>query len=121
MQIFVLKMQLCRLKFRPHQQEDIMLHTILFQDNPNADPDIRTRHMANHLDFLMQNKGIIQAAGPLKDKDGSITGGLWLVDVNSTEDAWHLIKSDPFWSTGLRDTIEVKQWVQVFAEGRKLL
>lgn len=108
-------------EINPHQQEDYMLYTILFQDNPNADPDIRKRHMADHLDFLMRNKNTIQAAGPLKEADGTVKGGLWLVDVNSNDDAWHLIKSDPFWPTGLRDAIEVKQWVQVFADGQKVL
>jgi uncharacterized protein len=30
-----------------------------------------------------------------------------------------LVRSDPFWPTGLRETVRVLQWTQVFADGRR--
>lgn len=98
-----------------------MLFIILFHDNPNADVDIQPRFMAQHLDFLTRHKDIICAAGPLKEEDGQVKGGLWLVDVKTTKEAWDLVKVDPFWPTGLRDKIEIKQWNRVFADGQTLV
>lgn len=97
-----------------------MLYTIHFHDNPDADPDLRPRFMAQHLAFLTDNKTAIHAAGPLKEEDGKIQGGLWLVEVKTIEQAWDLVKADPFWPTGLRDRVEIKHWLQVFADGQAL-
>ena len=98
-----------------------MLCTIHFHDNIDADPDIRPQYMAQHLAFLSENKAVIRAAGPLKEKDGTVKSGLWLVDVETVDQAWELVKADPFWPTGLRDTVEIKQWAQVFADGQALV
>jgi len=98
-----------------------MLFTIHFQNNNDADPEIRPNYMARHLAFLSENRGFIQAVGPLKDNDGTIKSGLWLVDVETIDQVWELVKADPFWPTGLRDTIEINQWAQVFADGQPLV
>jgi len=97
-----------------------MLYTIHFHDNANADPDIRPRFMQQHLAFLDKNQAAIRAAGPLKEIDGAVKSGLWLVDVETVDQAWVLVKADPFWPTGLRDAVEIKQWAQVFADGQAL-
>lgn len=101
--------------------EAAMLYTIHFHDNTDADPDIRPRFMQEHLAFLGNNKGVIHAAGPLKEEDGTVKSGLWLVTVDNAEQAWALVKADPFWPTGLRDVVEIKHWAQVFANGRALV
>ena len=31
------------------------------------------------------------------------------------------IKADPFWPTGLRRSVRILSWAQVFAEGRRLI
>lgn len=98
-----------------------MLYSVHFHDNVSADPDIRSRFMQQHLAFLVENKDVIHAAGPLKEKDGTIKSGLWLVDADTAEQAWELVKADPFWPTGLRDVVEIKKWAQVFAEGQALV
>lgn len=97
-----------------------MLYTIHFHDNANADPDIRPLFMQQHLAFLNDNNTAILAAGPLKEDDGTVKSGLWLVDVATVDEAWTLVKTDPFWPTGLRAKVEIKQWAQVFAGGRSL-
>ncbi|MEE9429218.1 MAG: YciI family protein [Paracoccaceae bacterium] len=95
-----------------------MLYAIHFHDNADVDPDIRPRFMQQHLAFLSENKAVIRAAGPLKEKDGAVKSGLWLVDVETVDQAWELVKADPFWPTGLRDRVEIKHWAQVFADGQ---
>lgn len=98
-----------------------MLYTIHFHDNADTDPNIRARFMQQHLVFLAENSTIIQAAGPLKENDGTVKSGLWLVDVETVDAAWARVKADPFWSTGLRDAVEIKHWAQVFANGQVLV
>jgi uncharacterized protein YciI len=101
--------------------ETPMLFTIHFQDNPDADPDIRRQYMTQHLAFLSENREVIKAAGPLKEPDGRVTSGLWLVDVETIDQACDLVQADPLWPTGLRDTVEIKYWAQVFADGQPLV
>ena len=107
-----------QVQFRLKLKRVKMLYIIHFYDNANADPDIRPRHMQQHLAFLNENKDVIHAAGPLKEDDGTVKSGLWLVNVETVSQAWDLVKADPFWPTGLRDQVEIKQWVQVFADGQ---
>lgn len=94
-----------------------MTHIILFQDNPAADPQIRKTHMASHLAFLEQNADAIAAAGPLFDAAGAGQGGLWVMHPGSRADAERLIRADPFWPTGLRQSYAILKWRRVFAEG----
>lgn len=96
-----------------------MLMTILFRDNPKADPEIRARLMPEHLDFLEQNRAQIHAAGPLLAADGAVSGGLWLIEAAGPEVAEELVRRDPFFPTGLRESWEICQWRQVFAAGKR--
>jgi hypothetical protein len=96
-----------------------MLYAVLFTDNAHR-ADVRQRLMTEHLDFLEQNRAQVRAAGPLLEDDGNGAGGLWLVDAASREAVMELVHADPFWPTGLRNTVHVIQWAQVFAEGRRV-
>ena len=98
-----------------------MKFIILFEDAPDADPDIRKTHMGQHLDFLEKNADRINAAGPLSDPDGKGRDGLWIVEADGEADADQLVKEDPFWPTGLRQSYRVIRWTQVFADGARLI
>ncbi|MEM7523459.1 MAG: YciI family protein [Pseudomonadota bacterium] len=98
-----------------------MTFIILFEDNPDAAPDIRTAHMPAHLAFLKRRAATIQAAGPLFDGGGASAGGLWLVDAATEADAEALVREDPFWPTGLRKSFTALRWKQVFADGKALI
>jgi len=98
-----------------------MKFIILFEDAPEADPDIRKTHMSGHLAFLEKHSGVIDAAGPLADPDDQGRDGLWIVDVDSEEVIERLIREDPFWPTGLRQSYSVIPWKQVFASGTRLI
>ncbi len=95
------------------------MHVILFEDDPKADPNIRSTHMPAHLAFLERHSGEIQAAGPLSDTTGAGAGGIWIVDVPDATAAERLVKADPFWATGLRKSYRVLAWRQVFAYGTR--
>ena len=96
-----------------------MLYAVLFQDNDEK-AAMRTRYMAEHLAFLERNSGQIRAAGPLADtQDSTPAGGLWLVEAPDVQDVRGLIEADPFWPTGLRKSVRVLSWAQVFADGKR--
>lgn len=98
-----------------------MLFAVLFTDHPDADADIRRRLMPDHLAFLDTNADSVHAAGPLFDADGNPAGGLWLVEAPDAAAVEALVYTDPFWPTGLRDTVRILAWRQVFADGERLI
>ena len=94
-----------------------MKYIILFEDNSSVSPDIRKKHMPEHLAFLEENANIIDAAGPLHDLTGKGAGGIWIVDTDSEEKVEQLIHDDPFWPTGLRKSYRILKWTRVFENG----
>jgi uncharacterized protein YciI len=98
-----------------------MLHIVLFEDSPRAGADIRRRHMPDHLAFLQRNAHAVKAAGPLRTVDGVAAGGLWLVEAPGAPEVEALVREDPFWPTGLRKSVRILAWSQVFADGRRLI
>lgn len=89
------------------------MYAVLFEDADDAPADLRQRFMAEHLAFLSSNADLIQAAGPLTE-NGAPAGGLWLVDAADAETVRRLVEADPFWPTGLRKSVRVLAWRQVF-------
>lgn len=98
-----------------------MFYAVLFEDDPKADPEIRGRHMDAHLSYLTEKRDAVQAAGPLLEADGSPAGGLWLVEAENAEEVDRLVRADPFWPTGLRKSVRIVQWRQVFRDGARLV
>ena len=94
-----------------------MLFAVLFEDNDNCAVDVRTRYMEAHLDFLDKHASMIKAAGPLRHSEGLAAGGLWLVQADTPDAVDQLVRTDPFWPTGLRRSVRVLIWKQVFADG----
>jgi uncharacterized protein YciI len=98
-----------------------MLYAVLFEDNENLGSDVRRHHMPAHLAFLERNASRIKAAGPLRTPGGDPAGGLWLVEAESPDVVDALVKEDPFWPTGLRRSVRIVSWSQVFANGKRLI
>lgn len=96
-----------------------MTFIIVFEDNPGASPDIRKTYMSQHLAFLERHADQISAAGPLSDPDAQGRDGLWILNVDTAQDAERLVHEDPFWPTGLRKSYAIIAWKQVFAAGRR--
>ena len=96
-----------------------MIFAVLFEDNAER-VAMRTQHMPDHLAFLEANASAIAAAGPLKDTtNGEPAGGLWLVDADNSQAVQALVEADPFWPTGLRQSVRILAWTQVFAGGER--
>ena len=93
-----------------------MPYVVLFEDTENA-AEIRSAHMDVHKEFLVRNATLIDAAGPLSMPDCQPAGGLWIVRSDSPEVVQALVEEDPFWSTGLRKSVRILHWHQVFVDG----
>lgn len=96
-----------------------MKFVVIFEDARDVDPDIRKKHMKEHIGFLDSNT--IEAAGPLSDNEGKGRDGLWIVEAAVKSDVETLVRSDPFWSTGLRASYAILPWTQVYAGGQSLI
>src|SRR5215467_5520011 len=97
-----------------------MLFAVLFEDHAEHADELRRRHMDAHLQFLECNAAAIVAAGPLRHADGAADGGLWLVEAGTHEQVERLVHNDPFWPTGLRKSLRILIWKQVFADGTRV-
>lgn len=96
-----------------------MIYLVLFEDDA-CRADMRAQHMPDHLTFLERNAASIRAAGPLKEAaNGEAAGGLWCLQADSPEAVQALVEADPFWPTGLRKSVRILEWTQVFADGRR--
>lgn len=97
------------------------MFAILFEDDPERASDARRRFMADHLAFLDRNSDRLRSAGPLQDApDGAPAGGLWIVDAASRGVVEALVHEDPFWDAGLRRSVRILEWQQVFADGHRV-
>ncbi|MBB4568596.1 YciI family protein [Rhizobium leucaenae] len=96
------------------------LFAVLFEDDQQHAAAIRQEYLENHLDFLEANATFIKTAGPLRRQDNAFAGGLWLVEAPDAAEVERLVQADPFWSTGLRKSVQIMAWNWVFANGVRL-
>ena len=96
------------------------LVAVLFEDERQDAAAIRKEYLGRHFTFLEENAASIKTAGPLNGEDDTFAGGLWLVEAESSDDVDRLVKEDPFWSAGLRKSVQILAWNRVFADGRRL-
>ena len=98
-----------------------MKYAVLFEDNDEF-AHMRPKFMADHLQFLADNSEAIEAAGPMKDgRTQDPAGGLWIVEADNAEQVQNLVETDPFWPTGLRKSIQILEWTQVYVDGKKMI
>ena len=98
-----------------------MLFAVMFEDEPAQAAELRRKHLPHHLQFLENNRERVIAAGPLLSAADEIQGGLWLVEADDRDEVEQLVRKDPFWPTGLRKSVRISAWKQVFAAGRRLI
>ena len=78
---------------------------------------VRKEHMGAHLDYLEREKDRILVAGTLRDEPGdSPKGALWIIDASDKEEAESVCKGDPFFTGGLRKSVNVQHWSKAFPD-----
>lgn len=99
-----------------------MLWVIFCTDKPNT-AAIREKHLLPHREFLQSQKGILVLAGATQSDDGKeAIGSLFVVNVNSREQAKAFSDGDPFTRNGVFSSITITrmrkgQWNPEAAEG----
>ncbi|MDL2408364.1 YciI family protein [Rhizobium calliandrae] len=95
------------------------LFAVLFEDDWQNAAVIRKEYQERHFAFLEENAASIRTAGPLSREGDAFAGGLWLVEAVNADEVDRLVKEDPFWSAGLRKSVQILTWSQVFADGSR--
>lgn len=93
-----------------------MLFVIRFTDKPDG-LNIRRHHLEAHLSWLDQRRESVLAAGSLRhEQDSTPIGALWVVEADSRAEAAELFTTDPFYTNGLRERVEILHWSKAFAD-----
>lgn len=84
---------------------------ITFEDEPSK-AHVRDTHTPMHSAYVRSLADLL-CAGPLRqDQDGKPTGGLWILDTATQDEAMALFHEDPFFKEGLRRNVRVQHWTR---------
>jgi uncharacterized protein len=88
----------------------LMLFAVLFTDKPGQGA-LRADHLNAHIEWVAQHQDTVRVAGSLRvEPQDHPKGGLWIVEAPSKQAVLEMMKSDPFYTCGLRQNIEVLHW-----------
>lgn len=85
---------------------------VIFEDHPReiGDPIRKHQHQA-HFDYLAAHSDRILIGGGLRpDQDQWYCGGLWVIEVETRDEAVVLIENDPYFTLGLRKSYRLMIW-----------
>ena len=92
-----------------------MLFAVIFTDKPGSGL-LRAEHLQAHIEWVDQNKAAVLVAGSLRvEPTDTPKGGLWIVQAESKASVMQIMLSDPFYTCGLRQSIEVLHWSKALA------
>ena len=87
-----------------------MLFPVIFTDRPGQGA-LRSEYLQAHIDWVAAHQAQVRVAGSLREEPGQVPkGGLWIVQAPSKEAVHQLMQTDPFWTCGLRERVEVLHW-----------
>ena len=98
-----------------------MLFAFLFTDKPDHGA-LRSEFLQVHIDWVNQNKAVVLVAGSLRTElHDTPKGGLWIVQAVSKASVTQIMATDPFYTCGLRQSIEVLHWSKALEHHQALL
>ncbi|MBM3386247.1 MAG: hypothetical protein FJY36_01055 [Betaproteobacteria bacterium] len=93
-----------------------MLFAVIFTDRPGQGA-LRAQHLQAHIDWVALHQAEVRVAGSLRQEPDQVPqGGLWIVEARSKERVHELMQSDPFWTCGLRERVEVLHWMKALEQ-----
>jgi uncharacterized protein len=93
-----------------------MLFAVLFTDKPGHGV-VRAENLQAHIDWLEKHKDVIPVGGSLRHALGEAPkGGLWIAEAQSKLQIEELLKTDPFYISGLRQSYEILHWSKANAQ-----
>jgi len=91
-----------------------MLFVVRFSDKPNSEL-IREQQLPAHISWIDERRQKILVAGSLREEpEANPIGAFWVVEAESKSEVVELYKSDPFWTNGLREGVEILHWSKAF-------
>ena len=98
-----------------------MLFAVLFTDKPGHGA-LRSEYLHAHIDWVDQNKAAVLVAGSLRaEPQDTPKGGLWIVEAISKANVMQIMATDPFYTCGLRQSIEVLHWSKALEHHKALV
>lgn len=83
---------------------------------------LRLDTRTEHLGYLDANAHLLLACGAKLDDAGEVaSGGIYLLDLESRDEAEAFIAADPFSQVGLFDRVVVTRWRQAYLGGASYL
>jgi uncharacterized protein YciI len=82
----------------------------IFDDDEGRE-SVRKEHSAAHFDYLAANRDKIVIADGLRPAPGEwYRGGLWVMEVDSRDEAARLVEGDPYFRQGLGKSYRLLVW-----------
>ncbi len=83
---------------------------------------VRMAHRESHLVYLEANKHLLLACGAKLNDDGKDQGGgIYIVDLETREEAERFIAADPFSKADLFKKVNITRWRKAYIDGRNCL
>ncbi|WP_395699137.1 YciI family protein [Aquabacterium sp.] len=92
-----------------------MLFIVQALDRPDSQA-LRTQARVPHLEFVAGHTAVFRFGGPLLGADGRPVGSLMILDLPDRVALEAHLEADPFFGSGLFQTVQVWQSVQVVPE-----
>lgn len=74
-------------------------------------PPLREKHLFGHLDHIEANNKHYRIAGPMRHKaDGPIYGSFFLVEAENEDQAWEIMRGDPYISSDMYESVTVNHF-----------
>lgn len=87
-------------------------------DKPNT-TQLRQDNRPAHLDFLCENASKLLACGAKLDDEGAnASGSVYIVDVETREEAEAFLAQDPFSQVGLPEKVNIVRWRKAVLDGK---
>lgn len=84
--------------------------------------ELRAEHRMEHLRYLDDTKDALLACGAKFDEEtGNAKGGVYLVDVETREEAEAYIANDPFSKVGLFSDVQIEYWRKAFFDRQRFV
>ena len=101
--------------------QSTMLFAIIFTDKLGHG-EVRAANLQAHIEWLEQNKELVPVGGSLRHELGETPiGGLWIAEADSKNQLEELIRTDPFFIAGLRESYEILHWSKANAQRKALV
>jgi uncharacterized protein YciI len=98
-----------------------MSFAVVFTDKPDHGA-LRAEYLAAHIAWVDANKEQVLVAGSLRENPADVPkGGLWVVQAPEKADVHALMQTDPFYTCGLRQSVEVLHWSKALESHQALI